>query len=268
MSPVGGSFGFYTVNLQTGAATLIGALGNQNITDVSVELGSTEGLTAYGLGPANQLVQFSTRNPNVITNSVTVTGLNLGETLRGIDFRPATGELYAFGSDATGAVSRTLYSVNPKTGVATVKGSVDQLIGGTNFGFDFNPTVDRIRIVNDADENRRANPDTGATINDGNLAYAAGDPNAGANPNIAAVGYTNSFGGATSTALFDIDSNLDILAQQNPANAGTLLTIGSLTWNTTANAGMDIIRGSNHSSRLSRIGCRRKSGRKFWFVSK
>lgn len=242
---VGGSLGFYTVNLQTGAATLIGSLGNQNITDITVEIGSSEGLTAYGLGPANQLVQFSTRNANLVTSSITVTGLNAGEILRGIDLRPATGELFAYGSDPTGVVSRTLYTINPQTGAATSRGSVDQATGGSNFGFDFNPTVDRIRIVNDIDQNRRANPVGGATISDGTLAYAAGDVNAAANPNIVAAGYTNSFGGATTTALYDIDSNLDILAQQNPANAGTLSTIGPLTWNTSANAGLDIVRGSN-----------------------
>lgn len=242
---VGGSLGFYNINLQTGAATLIGALGNQNITDVTVEIGSAEGLTAYGLGPANQLVQFSTRNSTVITNNVTVTGLNPGETLRGIDFRPATGELYAYGSDATGLVSRTLYSINPTNGAATARGSVDQITMGSNFGFDFNPTVDRIRIVNDVDQNRRANPVGGATLADGALIYAAGDANAGQNPNVVASGYTNSFNGSTTTTLYNIDSNLDILVSQNPPNNGTLNTIGSLTWNTTANAGFDIIRRSN-----------------------
>jgi hypothetical protein len=242
---VGGTLGFYTVNLQTGAATLIGNLGNQNITDITVEIGSTEGLTAYGLGPANQLVQFSTRNSNVITNSVTVTGLNSGETLRGIDFRPATGELYAYGSDPTGLVSRTIYTINPITGAATSRGAVDQITTGTNFGMDFNPVPDRIRLVNNENQNRRINPNNGATINDGALAYAASDPNAGQNPNIVASGYTNSFAGATSTTLYNIDSNLDILVTQIPPNDGTLNTVGSLTWNTTANAGFDIVRGSN-----------------------
>jgi hypothetical protein len=244
---VGGSLGFYNINLTTGAATLIGTLGNQTITDATVEIGSSEGLTAYGLGPNGQLVQFSTRNPNVITRSVTITGLVSGESVEGIDFRPATGELYGYGTDSTGLVSRTIYSINPTTGVATVKGAVDQIIGKFDFGFDFNPTVDRIRIVNANDENRRTNPDTGATINDTDLAFAAGDVNAGQNPSVSAAAYTNSFSGATSTTLYDIDSNLDILAQQNPANAGTLSTVGPLTWNTTGNSGLDIVRGSNRA---------------------
>jgi Domain of unknown function (DUF4394) len=241
MSPVGGTFGFYTVNLQTGAASLIGALGNQNITDITVEIGSTEGVNAYGLGPANQLVQFSTRNANVVTNSVTVTGLSFGETLRGIDFRPATGELYGV------TVSR-LYKINPSNGVATFVATLSTFATGSNpidIGFDFNPTVDRIRLVTETDFNFRINPADGVTVTDGTLAFSATDPNVGTNPNVVAAGYINSFGGATTTALYDIDSNLDILAQQNPANSGTLSTIGGLSWNTSDNAGLDIMRGSN-----------------------
>ena len=35
-------------------------------------------------------------------------------------------------------------------------------LSGTAFGFDFNPTVDRIRVVSDTGQNLRLNPDTGA----------------------------------------------------------------------------------------------------------
>ncbi len=240
----GGTVRLYTVNLTTGAATNLGAIGRDDITDISLEIGSAEGLTAYGLTNDSRIVTFSTKNPNVITNTANVTGLQAGETLRGIDLRPATGEIFGFGATAGGATG-SLYRVNPRTGVAAFVGAYDQTTLGNKFGFDFNPTVDRIRTVSDLDINRRTNPANGATIADGTLAYAAGDTNAGSDPNIVAVGYENSFGGAASTRLFDIDSNLNILAQQNPANAGTLLTVGSLTWNVSADAGMDIIRGSN-----------------------
>jgi hypothetical protein len=243
---VGGSNGFYNINLATGAATLIGVLGDQTITDITVEIGAAEGLIAYALTNDNRLVTFSTENPNVALNTVTLTGLQPGESMRGIDLRPATGELYGFGTIVAG-VTGSLYTINPLTGAATFIAAYDQTLLGGDYGFDFNPTVDRIRTVSDLDINRRTNPADGATINDGTLAYDAGDPNSGANPNIVAVGYENSFGGATATRLFDIDSDLDILARQNPANAGTLLTVGPLTWNTTANAGMDIIRGSNRA---------------------
>ena len=36
--------------------------------------------------------------------------------------------------------------------------------GATEWGFDFNPTVDRIRVVNDAGFNLRLHPDTGVIV--------------------------------------------------------------------------------------------------------
>ena len=102
-------------------------------------------------------------------------------------------------------------------------------LAGTNFGFDFNPTVDRIRVTSDAEQNLRLNPDDGAVTGvDANLAYAAGDPGAGTTPNVAGSAYTNSFAGAGSTTLFDIDNARHALVIQNPPNDGTLTTVGAL----------------------------------------
>jgi hypothetical protein len=36
------------------------------------------------------------------------------------------------------------------------------VLAGTSFGFDFNPTVDRIRLVSDSGQNLRLNPNSGA----------------------------------------------------------------------------------------------------------
>ncbi len=179
------------------------------------------------------------RVPNIITSTVTITGLQGGETIVGIDFRPAGGQLFGIGS------SNRVYTINPTTGAATSVGSLTTALNGTKFGVDFNPTVDRIRIVSDADQNLRANPNDGTNLVDGTLAYAAGDPNAGQNPNVVAAAYTNSFAGATTTSLFDIDSNLDIVVQQNPANHGTLQTITPLGLDATNNVGYDIEGGTN-----------------------
>ena len=63
---------------------------------------------------------------------------------------------------------------------------------------------------------------------DTNLAYAAGDPGAGTTPNVAGSAYTNSFAGASSTTLFDIDNARHALVIQNPPNDGTLTTVGAL----------------------------------------
>src|SRR6185436_9082320 len=100
------------------------------------------------------------------------------------------------------------------------------------YGFDFNPAVDRIRVVTDTGLNFRLNPNTGAPV-DGDLGGAAGSV-AGVNPdgllNGLATGapsaaYTNSYGQSLVggvTTLYLLDSTTGSLLIQNPPNAGTL----------------------------------------------
>jgi hypothetical protein len=184
----------------------------------------------------NRLFFFDHATPGTISRSVTVTGLQSGETIFGIDFRPTTGQLYALGSTSR------LYQLNVTTGAATAVGAAGQFsVVGTNFGFDFNPTVDRIRITSDSDQNIRVNPNDGAlTATDVPLTFAPGDPNAGMARNVTASAYTNSFAGAGATVLYDIDAGVNALLIQNPPNAGTLTTVGSLGVDPAEAIGFDI----------------------------
>lgn len=204
-------------------------------------VGNVSAATVYGLTSSNALVMFDSATPGTIIGSVSVSGLSNGQVFRGIDFRPADGGLYGVSSDSR------LYAINTATGAATVIGAPGQFtLSGSAFGFDFNPTVDRIRLTSNLDQNLRLNPNNGAlAATDGTLAYAAGDINAAANPNIVGSAYTNSFSGATTTTLYNIDSVLDVLVTQNPPNNGTLNTVGSLGFNTNENVGFDIIPFSN-----------------------
>jgi hypothetical protein len=196
----------------------------------------------YAVTSTNVLLSFDSATPGT-TTSVAITGLQSGENILGIDLRPATGQLYALGSTSR------LYTINPATGVATQVGSgtFTPALSGTAFGFDFNPTVDRIRVVSDTDQNLRLNPDTGAVVAvDTNLAYATGDPNQGLNPNVVALAYTSNFAGATSTTLFGIDSNLDIgLLLGSPGgtpispNSGQLISALPIGVNTADAVGFD-----------------------------
>jgi hypothetical protein len=236
----------YTVNLGNGAATGIGAVGGiantTAIRGIAVESGATTNSIAYAVTASNNLIRFNTSRPNTLLGApVAITGLQAGETIQGIDFRPATGQLYGLGSTSR------LYVINIFTGAATAVGTAGAFtLNGTAFGFDFNPTVDRIRVVSDTEQNLRLNPNDGTlSFTDTNLAYAAGDPNNGQNPNVTAAGYTNSFAGATTTTLYDIDTNLDVLTTQNPPNNGTLNTIGALGVNVSAVNGFDISSGNN-----------------------
>ncbi|HEX8288952.1 MAG TPA: DUF4394 domain-containing protein, partial [Pyrinomonadaceae bacterium] len=71
----------------------------------------------YGVTAANQLIRFNTATPNNITTIGPVIGLQGGENIVGIDFRPANGQLYALSS-----LGR-LFTVNLVTGVATQVGT-------------------------------------------------------------------------------------------------------------------------------------------------
>jgi trimeric autotransporter adhesin len=224
----------YTINLTNGNATLVGQIGSATTSLRGLAISPVLPPTIFGVTTNNQLVTFNAARPGLILSSVPITGLINGEPVIGIDFRPATNQLFGF----TGY--NRIITINTTTGAATVVGSPNPLLGN-EYGFDFNPTVDRIRIVNDTDQNVRINPDTGATAaTDPNLAYAAGDPNFGQNPTVTGAAYTNSFAGATTTTLYDIDSGLDILTLQNPPNNGTLNTVGPLGVNTSNLVGFDI----------------------------
>ena len=202
--------------------------------------------TAYALTPANRIVGFRLANPQSVITDFPVTGLQVGENLLSIDYRPANGILYGVGS------SNRLYAVNPKTGEASQVGTGQFAVGLTPgaAGLDFNPTVDRIRFVNQAGQNGRLNPDNGAIVDfdtlsagiqlDRNLVYATGDRNFGSSPAAVGAAYTNNFAGATSTTLFVIDSNSDVLVRQDPPNNGVLNTIGSLGVDATSILGFDI----------------------------
>lgn len=236
----GGSFFsfLYRLDLVTGATTFSGAItgAGVGITDIAVRIDRTapapSGQLLYGVTTGNNLISFYSGTPGFVNTSVALSGITAGQTLVGTDFRPNTGQLIGLGYDAaTAGNNAQLYVIDPATGVATAVGPAIRLeLGGAtdNIGFDFNPTVDRIRVVSTNRADYRLNPNNGAlAATDGQLTYAAGDPNVGQTPRIGSVGYTNSYPGSTSTTLYDIDEALSILAIQNPPNAGTLNTVGS-----------------------------------------
>jgi len=190
---------------------------------------------------SNTMIRFSGANPSAVSAGMPITGLQSGESVVGIDVRPANGALYAVGS--TGR----MYTINMSTGGATQSGPTALSLTGTVYGVDFNPVPDRLRVVSDQEQNLRVNVETAETTVDGALAYAATDANAGANPNVVAAGYTNSMAGATATTLYVIDSNLDILATQNPPNDGVLNTVGPLGANASEIVGFDIAADGNRA---------------------
>jgi Domain of unknown function (DUF4394) len=191
----------------------------------------------YATDTEGNLLTFGTRSPRHV-RSKEITGLPAGVVLSGIDFRPATGDLYALGSD------KVVYRVNAKTAIAVAEGpafeTAPAALRSGNIGFDFNPTVDKIRVTSDADDNIRLNPDEGNLLSkDTSLTPA----------DVMVVGsaYTNSSFTAfatrpTVTELYalDIAPSKDRLWIQRPANDGTLIMPVSLGFDLGPNAGFDI----------------------------
>ncbi len=167
--------------------------------------------------------------PGTVTTPIVITGMTAGQTVAGIDYRPVTGELYALGYNSS-TTEAQLYTINATSGVATVINSTPiMLMLGSNsaISFDFNPTVDRIRVVGANKKNYRLHPVTGAiAATDVDLAYAVGDVNAAASAAIGACAYTNSYIGSTVTTLYNYDMSLNVLTTQIPPNNGTLNTVG------------------------------------------
>ena len=202
---------------------------------------SVDAATIVALTTNNQLITFNSATPGSPSAPVAITGLQAGESVLGIDFRPATGTLYGLGSTSR------LYQINAATGVATQVGSAGAFsLSGTAFGFDFNPVGDRIRVVSDSDQNLRLNPNDGTlTATDTALAFNVVDVNSGVNPLVVGAAYFNNIAGAATTTLYGIDAGLDILVTQVPPNNGTLNTVGALGFNTSSLVGFDIESGTN-----------------------
>ena len=224
----------YAVNLSTGATTLLGPIGSgAAVSDIAVFIdrsvpANLSGQLIYALTSNGNLVSFDANAPGIIRRLVTVTGIAMGQVLSGMDFRPATAELFGIGYNATTGEAR-LYTIDVTTGVATAVGATTIALR-PNMGkisMDFNPTVDRIRVTGSDNSNYRLHPVTGViAATDLNLGFASGDVNAGINPSVGAGAYTNSFGGATATTLYNYDDSLNVLTTQIPPNNGTLNTVG------------------------------------------
>ncbi|SFQ49271.1 DUF4394 domain-containing protein [Hymenobacter arizonensis] len=190
-----------------------------------------------------RLATFRPTVPGAFSATVTITGLGSGQDLVGLDVRPATGQLYALGYVPSSQQGQ-LYTLNPATGALTAVGSAQTLALGTSrslFGFDFNPVADRLRVTAGNGANLRLDPNTGGLAGtDGPLAYASTDANAGRTPRVTASAYTNSYVGNPVTTLYNLDQAANRLVLQNPPNAGTLNTVGTLGVNAGGGAALDI----------------------------
>ena len=209
---VGPGTGLYTVDLASGAATKLADIAAAVI-DIAV---AQPRLTFYWIASGTPtLVRGDTDLP-AFDDPATIVGLAPGEIIVGLDQRPATGELVGLSNQDR------LYLIDPLTANAAQIGTAPLAtpLGSSFAGLDFNPVADQIRVVADNEKNLRLNPFTGVIAGNDAALHPAGE--------VTAAAYVNSFPGATTTALYDIDSASDTLLLQNPPDDGTLTPIGTL----------------------------------------
>jgi hypothetical protein len=214
-----------------------------------------------GLVGSNQLIRFDSASPSTVTAPVSITGGQGGasEVIQGIDVRPRTGGLYALGVVPGATDTLRTYLLDPATGVLTQVGSaVTAQAAGPFYGMDFNPTVDRIRVVNTNDENLRINPNNGSLAGDDSNLNPAGRL-------IDGVAYDRNFDGhlgASGTTVFGIARNGSQLVRigggdQNPSpNTGEVTTVGALgvAPSPASGLGFDISGATGKAYAVMRVG--------------
>lgn len=212
-------------------------------------------LKIWAINHQHDLVSFTADSPGKLLSRQAVKGLAAGEVLVGMDFRVAKGQLYALSN-----VGR-LYTVDTSTAQLTAVNQrpIWDAPKSGRFGFDFNPTVDRIRVVHESGLNLRIHPDTGAQIDgdaiaeglqpDAALAYVDADVAMGQVPKVAAAGYTYNQQNSKITTNFAVDLAKGTLVTQGSReglqpsvspNSGKLWTVGSLGVGQLVQASFDI----------------------------
>jgi hypothetical protein len=181
--------------------------------------------SAVVLTTDNKISTFETAYPTEATAPRAITdrtGAAIPGKFVAIDVRPQNGAVYAlnyrFDPNAPATSTIQLFALSVRTGVATPIGGTQTVAGtsaytaNTQFGFDFNPTVDRIRVVSDSGMNGRLNPNTGGYTADTSIADTT---------KVDGAAYTNNQQNATATSLFTLAGDGDKLYLQTLPNDGT-----------------------------------------------
>ncbi len=205
-------------------------------------------LNVVGLSDGTRLSTFSTDDAGRVSYVGRV-ALSGDTTLIGIDYRVQNGALYGVGNAGGN------YKINATNAVATKVGGLTVALSGVNFGVDFNPAANALRVISDTGQNLRqpfpaavngvfSDGPVAATANDGTLNV----PNGAATPvpgapatGVTGAAYSNNdLDTTTGTTLFDINTANDTVAIQAPANSGFLNSTGSLGVDFAANSGFDV----------------------------
>lgn len=179
---------------------------NRGVLALAAALAVTSGIKAnaelvYGVSDQlDELVSFDSASPGTLLSANSITGLQTGEEMRGIDWIGST--LYGLGDQSH------LYTINPLTGAATLVGSgaFSPILNGIDFGF--NAGTSQLYVSSDLGQNLTINPVTGAAT--------AGVNYTGASVDAMAYDYL-------STSFYGISAATHDLYGMNPVTGGTSL---------------------------------------------
>lgn len=214
---------------------------------LQIQIEALEGrelLTAMlGLTVNDELASFDSTRPDIVPSVVKIVGLQPGESVRAIDSRAQTGQVYGLGS------TNRLYVIDPASGAVSMVGSgpIAAGLSGTSFDIEFEGGSSTLRIVSDNGINLRVDGDSAAVIIDSGLAYAPNDPGAGTTPSVVGLATTGNTPDGLGTTTFAIDAKRGVFDfvgdpskfPYNPSN-GQLVTNGPLGVAVTGPLGFEI----------------------------
>ncbi|MEU9878505.1 DUF4394 domain-containing protein [Streptomyces phaeochromogenes] len=192
-------------------------------------------LLAFGISADGTLMAaFNTDDPGTLNWFKRIDGLVGDTAVVGLDFRVQNGLLYLVGNKGG------IYTVQIPPAVPNpLVTKVSQLsvpLQGTNFGVDFNPAADRLRIISDTGQNLAHNLANSSTATNTPLTTDGATTHG-----VTGAAYTNNdLNSATATTLFDINTTSDQVVIQSPPANGLLVPTGSLGFDAGVNAGFDI----------------------------
>jgi hypothetical protein len=197
-----------------------------------------QNVLVIGLTDDGRLVQFRANSSQSTKDIGAVQGLTGNDTaLVGIDFRVQDGKLYGVGNGGG------VYTIDASTAQAQFVNALTVPLTGAQFGVDFNPVADRLRIISDTGQNLAHNVNAGGvTVANGVLTYTAPPAAPVAATGVTGAAYTNNDLNqpSTATTLFDADTTMDQIAIQSPPGNGILAATGKLGVDVDAVTGFDI----------------------------
>lgn len=185
-----------------------------------------------------------------------IEGMRSDEGIEDIAVRSGDGKLYILSDE------NRVYLVNLTTRAAVpVAAGVTASLDGRNFGIDFDPVGNRLRVVSDNDENLSINPNDALATPASTLRYSPDNQgDEPESPEVVAAAYTNPNNPERGTQLYVLDTKEDAVYLVDPPDGGLLSNKQTLEIDITTRAGLDfshdnrgyvvISSGPNGESRL------------------